>query len=118
MSVKSAVEALPESGLITIKGTSSLGTPSLSNTGDRASLMISAQPLAENIDMAVINKTRVGIMENAVFIPSPAPSEKALAVSFFDTMHPMPKSIRRKGKIKSDIFIFYVSPSAVIILRL
>jgi len=74
---KAPLDAAPEIGLVTSRGTISAGIPTPPNMGDRSSVTRSTAPDATNIRSATITAQRDGKSLAAVFIPSVAPRQKA-----------------------------------------
>ena len=83
ISVATAVDALPEIGLIKAKGIISLGIPKKFVTGDIKLIIKSKTPELLNAPIATNNPINVGKILKTICIPSFAPSKKVSNTLFF-----------------------------------
>ena len=77
ISVKVAIEALPERGLVIIRVKISLGIPTSSSTGDSHFAKSSDAPEEENMETPTINAHIVGKSLRLAFAPSETPPKNA-----------------------------------------
>lgn len=103
ISLSSAVEALPDTGLTSNIGVSSDGMPILLKAGESNFAISSVAPLAFSMLIAVMSKTSVGISSKALFNPCFAPVMKLSVRSFFDISIPAPQKAMTRGIARDDM---------------
>ena len=86
ISARTALEALPETGRVSMSGNISAGMPIFVATGESRREMKSAAPDAENMDTATRSAVSVGKSFTQVESPSRAPERKSSKSAFFENV--------------------------------